>query len=434
MGKRRKRRHPGVVLVKPVPARERTDPKTGEVSRSGVTGWRVRFADPDSGKTKWETIPKKRANNRDNREEFAIEKSKEIADRQRELDAGAARDTDLSLAATIERYFDAHPKLRPATVELYREATGKLTAWSRRTRIETADELTRAKLIRFRETLVKQDRSPHTINRQLRSTKTVLTYLVDADALARLSQDDLRRALKQLRAPTEKRDFLRPKQLQRLLEACQRHDTETFKITRAEHDGERKTGSTRRYEAISGFTLFTLLSGCRLGEALALDWKHVDLEALGGGGEKVGEIYIGSASKTGKPRTIGIEVSPALRRLLIAQKLRTGGRGLVWGLTQNVAKRAMPRLVEKYGAPEAASFQALRRTCSTFLCNTPGIFGGASAYRSAQQLGHSVAVAERNYSGLLRGISPEAHTLEAAMQIEKQADAIIGRLSKAMAA
>jgi hypothetical protein len=38
---------------------------------------------------------------------------------------------------------------------------------------------------------------------------------------------------------------------------------------------------------------------------------------------------------------------------------------------------------------------------------------------SARQLGHSVAVAERHYLGVHRGIPKDAHTLEAAMQIEK---------------
>jgi len=407
-------------------------------NKANRTGWRVRYTDPDSRKTKWETIPKKWANTRDHRDQYAVEKSREIQRRERELDEGAARETGLPIDETIDRYYEAHPvapgKRRQATEDVYREATDKLIAWGRRTRIKTADELTRAKLMRFSESLRKQDLSPHSINRQLRSTRTVLGYLVDADAFARLSQDDLRRALKQFKMKTETPDFLRPKELQRLLEACQRHDADTFKVTRAEHDGERPRGSTARYEPIAGFTLFTLLSGCRLGEVLSLDWKHVDLEALDGAGHAVGEFRITTASKTGDPRRPCLDVSPALRRLLIAQKLRTGGEGSVWGLHRNVVVRAMPRLSKKYGAPEAASWQALRRTCSTFLCNAPGIYAGASAFRSAKQLGHSVRIAEKHYSGLLRGISPEAHTLEAAMQIEKQADAIIERLTKARAA
>ena len=71
--------------------------------------------------------------------------------------------------------------------------------------------------------------------------------------------------------------------------------------------------------------------------------------------------------------------------------------------------------------------------CGTFLTNAPGIFGAASAYRSARQLGHSVAIAERHYLGLLRGIPREAHTLDEAMGIEDLLDEIVARASGAPA-
>jgi hypothetical protein len=64
------------------------------------------------------------------------------------------------------------------------------------------------------------------------------------------------------------------------------------------------------------------------------------------------------------------------------------------------------------------------------LTNAPGIFGAASAYRSAKQLGHSVAVAERHYLDVMRGIPREARTLEAAMQIEKQMTRVIAAVSE----
>lgn len=85
----------------------------------------------------------------------------------------------------------------------------------------------------------------------------------------------------------------------------------------------------------------------------------------------------------------------------------------------------MKRLRASYGAPSSFEWQALRRTCGTFLTNAPGIFGAASAYRSARQLGHSVAVAERHYLGLERGIPREARTLEQAMQIEAEVQQIL---------
>lgn len=47
------------------------------------------------------------------------------------------------------------------------------------------------------------------------------------------------------------------------------------------------------------------------------------------------------------------------------------------------------------------------------------LVGAATVFMSARQLGHSVAVAERHYLGVHRGIPKDAHTLEAAMQIEE---------------
>jgi integrase len=170
---------------------------------------------------------------------------------------------------------------------------------------------------------------------------------------------------------------------------------------------------------------FCLLTGMRFGEAIALDWSQVDLDALDATGKPVGEVYVTTASKTAKARTVGLEVSPALRKLLIAQKFRTGGKGSVFELTRETARAAGKRLVIDYGAPKTFGWQALRRTCGTYLTNSPGIFGAASAYRSAQQLGHSVAIAEKNYVGLLRGIPADARTLEEAMQVEAQVQQVI---------
>ena len=62
-----------------------------------------------------------------------------------------------------------------------------------------------------------------------------------------------------------------------------------------------------------------------------------------------------------------------------------------------------------------------------WLTNAPGIFGAASAYRSAKQLGHSVAIAEKCYLGLLRGIPREARTLDEAMGINDLLDEIVAQ-------
>lgn len=80
------------------------------------------------------------------------------------------------------------------------------------------------------------------------------------------------------------------------------------------------------------------------------------------------------------------------------------------------------------GGPTA--LVARRSTCGCYLANAPGIFAVASAFRAAQQLGHSIAVAERHYLGTLRSIPKDATTIEAAMQIVEQRGGNVVRRAK----
>jgi integrase len=403
----KRKRHQGVTLIKP--------------DRDRGIGWRARFTDADTGKQQWTTLDRA-LTTREQREDWAVRQSEQLAQRRRDLDAGAARATGTPLADAVQRYYNAHPRLRPSTLRAYRDATDKLLRWARRARVKSTDDLTRGRLMAFREGIVnepkreakfgggrgeyvatKEPRSEYSVNRDLRGVYTVLRYLEACDLLPKASERDLRQAFKLLRVKVDRLVYLRPKALQKLLEAAQRNDADT--------------GPQRPLPPVAPFLGFVLLSGCRLGEAVDLAWKDVDLDE--------DEILITSASKTGRARTVGLDVSPALHRLIAAQKLRTGGKGSVFGLTRGQAKKAAERLREKHGAPAAFTWQSLRRTCGTYLSNAAGIYGGASAYRSARQLGHSVQVAERHYLGVARHIPPDAQTLEAAMQIEKQLSAVI---------
>jgi integrase len=432
----RKRAHKGVSIIKPRAA-----------SR---TGWRLRFIDPDAGRMKWESIDTTVYRTARDREDLAVRKAEEIANRKRELDQGATPFSNTTLGAAIERFYRTHPLLGERTHETYQLGTDRLLEWAGRNRIETTDDLTRGKLVEFQAEVVAAPRqysgnqggkvkagtrrSPATVNKELRAVSRVLGHLIDADKCARLSHDDLRRALKQVKAPTERREFLRPNELRKLFEACRRHDAEVYRMTRTEKDNGTM-GSTARYEAVSALVALTLLTGMRFGEVLALRWKDVDLDALDHNGRPVGEIYVrGKGAKTSKHRDIGLEVSPACRKLLAVMRLQSGGRGLVVNVSKDGAIKAMRRLRTVYGAPAKFSYQALRVTCSTFLTNSPGIHGGASAFMAAKQLGHSVAIAEKHYAGLLRGIDPKHGTLEAAMQIEKQVEAVIERTDQRRAA
>lgn len=440
MAKRRRhaRRHPGVVLIKPDPERR--------------IGWRARYRDPDSGRLVKESLDAS-LTTAELREEWAARKSKALAKRRLELEGGAHRATGTGFDAALDRYFTDHGHLRPATLEVYRAAATKLKAHARASGVRSADDVRGPMLVAFRAALVKErrqvrarggkrgalkattePRSPHTVNRELRATGTVLNYARRLGLLPRVSSDDLRDALAKLPVASERIDYRKPHELQALLSAALRHDADTFAATREELAGARPLGSTLRYQPIAPFVATAVLTGMRFAEIVELDWKAVDLQALDNDSVPVGEIYLTSATKTHKARTVGLEVSPALRKMLVAMRLASGGKGSVFGHTKGTAHTAMRRLISEYGASRRCNWQALRRTCGTYLTNAPGIFGAASAYQSAKQLGHSVQVAERHYLGIVRGIRRDARTLEAAMQIESEMGQIVAAVGGAKAA
>ncbi len=431
--KRRGRRHPGVTLIPP-------DEKTR-------SWWRARFIDPDTDKSQKVTLERS-LTTAELRGDWAVRKSKALAKRRLELEGGAPKATGTALDTALDRYFRDHPQLREGTRGIYKQTSDKFADWARRNRIKSADDLTGAHLVAFRAVLLKEPlrsavpggrrgergdteerRAPTTINRELRSIGTVLRYLRRLGLLPKISADDITDALGKLAVPSEQITYLRPRDCQRLLEAALRHDADTYKATRREHAGSAPPGSTNKHPAIAPFVAFVLLTGTRVSEARTLEWSQVDLDALDNDGNTVGEIYLSSSTKTGKSRTIGLEVSPSLRRLLAALKLRRGESQFVFGFTRDATRSAAERLKRDYGAPAGFGWQVLRSTCGCYLTNAPAIFGGASAYRSAKQLGHDVQVAERHYVDVVRGISKDAKTLEAAMQIDEQLQSVIGAVS-----
>lgn len=437
---RKKRRirspHPGVVLIPPA-GRHAT--------------WRARFKDPDSGKLTWLRLDPTALPSADARREWAKKKSHALLGRDMDIKSGAPRIKGTPLADAVEEFFKANKALRDGTIENYRTVADKFVAWAADAGLKKTDALTRAKLLDFKTLLVDEKkklhlagskrkeliltdepRSPHTINGDLRKTATILGQLIERDLLPRLKRDDLKVAFKKVPAAIERIDYLKPSELRKLFEAALRHDAELFVETRLEHTGAKPPGSTYRYQSVAPILAALVLTGMRLGEALSLDWKQVDLDAFDHDGEPVGEIHLeGAANKTHRARTIGLEVSPALRSLLAALRLKTGGKGSVFGLTEGVVDAAIKRLQQEgedgYGAPEFSA-QKLRRTCGTYLTNAHGIFGAASAYRSAKQLGHAVQVAEKHYVNVARGIPRDARDLETAMQVDDLMAEVVKRV------
>lgn len=326
----------------------------------------------------------------------------------------------------MDRYFEDHPHLRPGTLAVYRRATRKLEAWSGRAGVRSADDLNGPRLVALRASLVKdpkhnpsqggkrgrkdasrERRKPAAVNVDLRAIKTVLCYLRRLGVFPHLTNDAITDSLKQLQVDHNVGDFLRPAEIRALLDAAEKHDAQTFKGTRAEHALGHGVGTTPRYQPILPLIRAALLTGMRIGELVSLDWSQVDLDAQ--------VIRLTAATKTRRGRVVGLEVCPSLVGML--KDLGPAKSGSVFGMTGDQVKAAVRRLAD-YDAPDGWTWNTLRRTCGTFLTCAPGIYGAGSAYRSARRLGHSVAVAEKHYVGVVRGIPADATTLEVAMGLK----------------
>ncbi len=215
-----------------------------------------------------------------------------------------------------------------------------------------------------------------------------------------LSGDAVRHGLRRERQERHAVEFLRPPELRRLLEACERHDRESRAAVKA-----------------APYVLLLLLSGMRSTEQRLLAWSEVDLDAR--------EIRLpASRTKTKAARTIDLRICPTAVDLLARLRLRVKGERVFPDWTPGRLEVAVRRLSAKYGAPEFTP-HALRRSCGTLLTCAPGIYNAASCYLSARRLGHAVDVAERSYLGVLT-IDAKATTIEAAAGIEDIARRIAG--------
>lgn len=354
---RKRSPHPGIVRLPPRPEK---------YQRAAI-----RYKDPDSGRARLETIPADL--NEAEIRHWVAKRSQDIYLRRIELRDGAPRLTGASLAEAIADYYAA-AAIRSTTAEQYGYTTDAFLSWAETARVRSGDDLTLAKLRDFRAHVIRRaPRSPHSVNRDLRTLAAVLGQLRLNGKTPRLSSDAIKDGLQRVRAPIERKPFLDPGEIRALVEAL-------------------------AGRPIRDFVLLLLLSGMRRGEALGLGPAHVRGDTI--------ELR-GADTKTARPRTIDLSVSSRLPKLVAAAP---------FGWTRDTARTELRALRETPGVPEF-TWQTLRRTCGTYLACAPGIWGAASVFMTARQLGHSVAIAERHYLGRIK-ISPEARTLEQAMGLE----------------
>lgn len=416
--------------------------------RSGRSSWVAVYADPDTGKERQESLSQYGITAKRAREEWAKEKSKEL--QRRRLDRsrrGAGRGSATTFPAAVAAFVDARrPEVRPGTIKAYEKACPKLVQWAAETKLKYVEDLTLPLLSDFRTWFIARPkmvatkggrrgekcaaegkRAARGLNSDLSSIRAMVNEWRRSGRVPKLTSDDIKDGLRRLSTDQARPAFLPAKTIKKLVRAALRHDRDLQGAT-----AKDKAGRRRKQPPIAPVVVFALLSGCRLGEILSLTWDDVDLEAQGGRGELT---VLATAAKTRTERAIDLGVSPALRRLLARMQLQgaADSERLFPRITRGVADAARQRLVGEYGAPEfnwsskVGTKPALRSTCGTFLTNAPGIFGAASAYRSAKQLGHSVVIAERHYVGLVH-VPPEADTLDRAMGIDKEVAELVARL------
>jgi integrase len=414
-------------------------PRRGKSGRRGVTialtprGWRASWTDPDTGKRQYQALWSLGVKDEDAAVAWAETRSQTVLARAAALKAGAPRHGSEELAKAIDSFVE-RPDVRESTRRYHALALGVFATWAKSDGVRETEDLDGPALGRYRDWLLRQPLrapkkkgrrgakretpqklSPMTVNHRLQVLRTALADWRRAGLLPKLSGDETKDALRPVKNVSPVPKFLRSPAIRKLLEAALRHDAETYRETREEHAGLREPGTTRRHPALAPFVETLLLGGFRVNEAAGLEWTEVNLEA--------GEIVLPpERTKTARGRVIDLTVTPALSEVLAALKLRSSGRRYVFGeakegLTVDVLKSGLRRLVKSHGAPPF-TWQDLRRTCGTFLTCSPAIYGGASAWMSAKRLGHSVAVAEARYVGAVSDVPPTAKTLEAAMGIE----------------
>lgn len=424
--------HPGVVLQKRTHA-------------SGNTSWRAIFCDPDKGeKERRITLEGAHLSTATLRKEWAVNKSKALAKRRAELAHGAPLKTETPLTEAIQRYRTAAAnQIAPGTLETYGYGIKYFEQWAENKPVRLTEDLSPVLLSEFRDYLVglpkskpakgkkkgaqkaSGKRSPVTINSYLTHVRTLLQFLRRRGVTPLLNSEAITDNLPPLPELQKDPEFLRPEQITAAIEAAILHDLDTFKETRKEHAGNAPKGVTYRYPALLPVLLFLLFAGSRRLEARQVKWGFVNLDARDNRGKIVGEIRLPAAfAKDRRDRTIGLEVSPFLRTLLLTMKKSArpkSGEESVFGenYTDDMLDGALKRLRRtRYGAPRAFTWKRLRATADTFLVNAPGIFGSASTFLAPKQIGHSVEIAEKHYQGIIRGIPKDATTLEAAMEIE----------------
>jgi integrase len=378
----RRSKTPGVRLI----ARKRAD---------GVT-WYGRWRDELTGKWQDENLTVQGLTTEALRRRWLQRKADELFAARRAMALGVVHTTYEEAA---KRYLDdCRRRLRARSVAAYEYGVGVLVKHLSALRGAT-QETTPADLWSFRSALVAEVEEPGTLNNQFKRARAALEWWRRAQLVPLLSSDAIADAFKVVPEDMEEIRPLAPREIRDLLTAVARDPEPRF----------------------PALVALILLTGMRRGEAEQISWDDCALDV------DQACIRLGTWVKTRKARTVDLTVCPAAVDLMRAIRDRSLGDYVVSGqepLTERQGRRWRDRL-QVLSRPW--TYRLLRQTAGSYLANAPAIFGGASAYRTARMLGHSVAVSEKHYLGVLPGVPASAKTVEAAMEAEAEFRAIVDR-------
>lgn len=375
---------------------------------------RLRYLDPDSGKERDYVLTPAEAENIEGVRERIWNELRDARFAQKRAIRDPHVDVDRPIKEAVDSFFSGRgATLAEGTQVGYRESADRFLEYCRIKGIRTVRHLSKAVLSGFVDWLVhlpkqvarkggkkgekrkKGTRVNHTKNKDIRHVRAILNRLRKSDVI-RLSRDDIADALEELRAEHHKKPFLRPEKIALLMKACRDYD--------AEHE-----------RPILPAILFLLLTGCRVEEAVLVEWSMIEETSI----ELPANI-----TKTKHARSVHLSVTPLLAKMLQHRKGRAGR--LLEAYSVDIIEGACRVLVNSYGAPKFTA-QTLRRTCGTYLCCAPSIYGAAAPHMAAARLGHGIGVSQKNYVGVIE-ISRKAKTIEDAMQIKIDSKRGIPRL------
>lgn len=373
---------------------------------SGHPDYRLRWTDPDDRRMAHRNMTAAESVNADTRCDAAIGHHTDLKTRRRQIDLGAAKyihgATAIEAAGLVYLASNRHTRKRPSTRAAYQAGWELFCAWCVTRRHTTMRAITRAMLAEYADarggirTRDGAERSPATVNKELKWLRAVLKELHRRGYLG-CTLADIEAGLELLAEDVRPGGVYRTDDIAWILGGCHQHDVATL-------TANKKNQFARRSLPV---TLFGLLTGLRPKEALELDGTDV---VMANGHPRI--IVRSTVAKTRRERYIDTAHSPLLAYLVSA---RMGQPGPLLGGTKDGLRNAVTAVRVNHGAP--FTWKALRRTCGSYLTCAPAIFGAASAYMSAAQLGHTVATAQKNYLNTITGIPADARTTEDAMGI-----------------